>query len=110
MLILGFILGIIATIGLIYLIHGQTAASSNSGTEAPAYHASRQSVRLGPARSDTQWQPVSLHTRLDLETPDIHLTYKSSGPPDAVLYGNAQFLTALGPSLSSQATAHALPR
>jgi len=106
MLILGFILGIIATVGLIFLIRGQTAASSSSGT----HYASSQSVRLGAAASShTEWQPVRLHTRLDVETPAGHLTYKSSGPPDAVLYGNEQFLTALRPSLSPQPGGYALP-
>jgi hypothetical protein len=103
MAMLAFFGGIIvAAIAFGVLLFTLADASSRSGKQAPAYHTSRQSVRLGPAAYHTEYAQVTLHAKLDVQTPYGRASYTSSGPPDAVLYGVGQVATALARSWERQ--------
>jgi hypothetical protein len=107
MLILAFIGGIIATIGVIVLVYNLAEASSGSGASTPSYYSRNQSVRLGPASYRNENAPLNLQTQLDVVTPWGRATYKSSGPPDAVLHGNQIVATALSRGWENQSVADA---
>ena len=102
MLMLAFVGGIVATIGVIVLVYKLAEASSRSGASTPSYYSRNQSVRLGPASFRNENAPLKLETQLVVVTPWGQASYEGSGPADAVLRGNQMVATALSRGWESQ--------
>jgi hypothetical protein len=105
-----FLAGIIAAVAVIILACIFASSSSRSSRHpyagTPVYHATRQVARFGAATLQVDYLPTTLTTRIEVETSYGCVNFRSSGPPDAVLRGSEQFVSALasGWAVTSGAT------
>jgi hypothetical protein len=91
----GAVAGVIILIVVAILVTASSGTSRQPYGGTPAYHPSRQQIRIGAVSYSSDWQQTTLTRSLEVKTDTMCLNYTVSGPPDAVLQ-DQPFMKALG--------------